>query len=65
MPNPSKLSNSLSGSEIEKPVHDAIEENWFDYPVTVYPHHTDYGGVVWHGTYLPANVKEAIVRLAK
>jgi len=27
-------------------------ENWFKYPVKVYPHHTDYGGVVWHGTYI-------------
>jgi acyl-CoA thioester hydrolase len=27
-------------------------ENWFEYPVRVQPHHTDYGGVVWHGSYL-------------
>ncbi len=26
--------------------------NWFDYPVTVQPHHTDYAGIVWHGTYV-------------
>ena len=25
---------------------------WFEYLVRVYPHHTDYAGVVWHGTYL-------------
>ncbi|NJK40279.1 MAG: acyl-CoA thioesterase [Acaryochloridaceae cyanobacterium SU_2_1] len=25
---------------------------WFDYPVRVHPHHTDYAGVVWHGSYL-------------
>lgn len=25
---------------------------WFDYLVQVYPHHTDYGGIVWHGTYI-------------
>jgi acyl-CoA thioester hydrolase len=25
---------------------------WFDYPVTVQPHHTDYAGIVWHGTYV-------------
>jgi acyl-CoA thioester hydrolase len=25
---------------------------WFDYPVKVHPHHTDYAGVVWHGSYL-------------
>ena len=26
--------------------------NWFEYPVTVQPHHTDYAGIVWHGTYV-------------
>ena len=25
---------------------------WFDYPIRVQPHHTDYGDVVWHGTYV-------------
>lgn len=25
---------------------------WFQYPVRVYPHHTDYAGMVWHGTYI-------------
>lgn len=30
----------------------ARTETWFEYPVRVYPHHTDYGGVVWHGTYV-------------
>jgi acyl-CoA thioester hydrolase len=27
-------------------------EGWADYPVIVQPHHTDYAGVVWHGSYL-------------
>ncbi|TAE61759.1 MAG: acyl-CoA thioesterase [Nostocales cyanobacterium] len=27
-------------------------ESWFEYPIKVQPHHTDYGGIVWHGTYL-------------
>jgi acyl-CoA thioester hydrolase len=27
-------------------------EGWFDYPVIVQPHHTDYAGVVWHGSYV-------------
>lgn len=27
-------------------------EKWFEYLVRVQPHHTDYAGVVWHGTYL-------------
>jgi acyl-CoA thioester hydrolase len=25
---------------------------WFDYPVRVHPHQTDYAGVVWHGSYI-------------
>jgi acyl-CoA thioester hydrolase len=29
-----------------------LNERWFDYPIKVFPHHTDYGGVVWHGTYM-------------
>lgn len=27
-------------------------EGWWEYGVRVQPHHTDYGGIVWHGTYL-------------
>lgn len=27
-------------------------QGWFEYPVKAQPHHTDYGGIVWHGTYL-------------
>jgi acyl-CoA thioester hydrolase len=30
----------------------ATIEKWFEYCVTVHPHHTDYGGIVWHGNYL-------------
>jgi acyl-CoA thioester hydrolase len=26
--------------------------SWFNYPVVVQPHHTDYAGIVWHGTYV-------------
>jgi acyl-CoA thioester hydrolase len=26
--------------------------SWFNYPVVVQPHHTDYAGVVWHGSYI-------------
>lgn len=25
---------------------------WFEYPIRVQPHHTDYSGNVWHGAYL-------------
>ena len=37
--------------EIDDSLH-ATTEKWFEYPVVVYPHDTDHGGVVWHGTYL-------------
>ncbi|MGQ4648907.1 hotdog domain-containing protein [Lyngbya aestuarii] len=30
----------------------ATTEHWFEYPVVVHPHHTDYAGIVWHGTYI-------------
>jgi acyl-CoA thioester hydrolase len=52
MSDPAKLSARLSESEIEKLAYNAINENWFEYPITVYPHHTDYSGVVWHGAYV-------------
>jgi acyl-CoA thioester hydrolase len=29
-----------------------MTHRWFDYGFRVQPHHTDYGGVVWHGTYI-------------
>ncbi|MDP5336950.1 MAG: acyl-CoA thioesterase [Nodularia sp. (in: cyanobacteria)] len=38
-------------SAIEIPSNQEFE-SWFEYPVRVQPHHTDYAGVVWHGTYL-------------
>jgi acyl-CoA thioester hydrolase len=28
------------------------DENWFDHPIEVFPNNTDYGNIVWHGTYL-------------
>lgn len=30
----------------------SLQDGWFEYPVRVQPHHTDYAGIVWHGTYL-------------
>lgn len=27
-------------------------EDWFEYRVKAHPHHTDFSGVVWHGTYV-------------
>ncbi|MEB3282880.1 MAG: thioesterase family protein [Lyngbya sp.] len=29
-----------------------FSDGWFIWPVRVFPHHTDYAGIVWHGTYL-------------
>jgi acyl-CoA thioester hydrolase len=40
---PAGAIQSLSGGEYG---------GWFEYLVRVYPHHTDYSGAVWHGTYL-------------
>jgi acyl-CoA thioester hydrolase len=31
---------------------DPSADGWFHVPVRVHPHHTDYAGVVWHGSYL-------------
>lgn len=39
-------------SEIQSYSLTATTENWFEYPVRSQPHHTDYSGAVWHGTYL-------------
>jgi acyl-CoA thioester hydrolase len=39
-------------SEIQSYSLTATTENWFDYPVRAQPHHTDYAGAVWHGTYI-------------
>jgi acyl-CoA thioester hydrolase len=35
-----------------QPSLEATDDKWFEYRVQVHPHHTDYGGVVWHGTYI-------------
>ncbi len=29
-----------------------LSNRWFDYSVRVQPRHTDYAGIVWHGSYL-------------
>ncbi|MCF3606930.1 hypothetical protein L2E81_10030 [Planktothrix agardhii 1033] len=36
---------------------------WFDYVVRVSPHHTDYGGIVWHGTYISWMEEARVERL--
>lgn len=47
------MSESLpTNAIIAKEPLKTTDEQWFDYPVTVFPHHTDYSGAVWHGNYL-------------
>ncbi len=41
----------LPTTAIDSPTSQTLEY-WFEYPVRVQPHHTDYLGVVWHGTYV-------------
>jgi acyl-CoA thioester hydrolase len=53
MPEPTDIRTQIpQDSAIEKLAYQAMSPNWFEYSIVVYPHHTDYGGVVWHGTYL-------------
>ncbi len=40
-----------SGGAIQLPSSLALED-WFCYQVRVQPHHTDYAGVAWHGSYI-------------
>jgi len=46
------LPSTTLTSEITKFQPTNTNNGWFNYPVRVYPHHTDYSGVVWHGMYL-------------
>jgi acyl-CoA thioester hydrolase len=41
-----------------------MTEDWFSYPIQVFPHHTDYAGVVWHGRYVQW-LEEARVELLR
>ena len=49
---PSQTQSSEITNEIIKFEQAIADEGWYNYPVRVYPHHTDYSGVVWHGAYL-------------
>jgi acyl-CoA thioester hydrolase len=42
---------STTAIELDRSLR-ANTENWFTYRIQVYPHHTDYAGVVWHGSYI-------------
>ena len=46
----SELFPSSSDSSLPSP--SISTGTWFDYPVRVQPHHTDYAGIVWHGAYV-------------
>lgn len=35
-----------------QPAPPSVTETWFDYPIRAQPHHTDYSGGVWHGSYI-------------
>lgn len=39
-------------SQLSSTMPSAQPDSWFEYPVRVQAHHTDYAGVVWHGTYV-------------
>jgi acyl-CoA thioester hydrolase len=45
-------SQTAESTSIERVVERTTGQNWFEYPIVVHPHHTDYGGIVWHGSYL-------------
>lgn len=45
-------SQVLSSSSIVPNNLPLSPHDWFEYPVKVHPHHTDYSGAVWHGTYI-------------
>jgi acyl-CoA thioester hydrolase len=46
------VSEQLPTTDIIQPQLQVAAVDWFEYPVRAFPHHTDYGGDVWHGTYL-------------
>ena len=50
----SKISPELLNSTHMQTNHrlQTTTENWFEYIVKAHPHHSDYAGVVWHGSYL-------------
>ncbi len=42
----------LGTAAIRNRVPTQTDSVWFEYPVRAQPHHTDYAGVVWHGSYI-------------
>ena len=46
------MSHSQSSSVPQSSPQIKFHDGWFQSTIHVFPHHTDYAGVVWHGTYL-------------
>lgn len=49
---PLNPSNPESDKNLEPDRTQPSELSWFEYSIQVHPHHTDYAGVVWHGSYI-------------
>ncbi len=41
-----------SSTQAIQSIDSQTNPQWFDYPIRVHPHHTDHGGIVWHGSYV-------------
>lgn len=61
--NSQEMSQLVPAGVLETPLQESTGI-WFIYPVIAYPHNTDYGGVVWHGSYI-AWMEEARVECLK
>lgn len=46
------MSSSHPSSNAIDPSSDPLASPCLVYPIRVHPHHTDYAGVVWHGSYI-------------
>ncbi|MDX2214856.1 MAG: thioesterase family protein [Oculatellaceae cyanobacterium bins.114] len=42
----------LESTSAIAPSSPTTDTKWFEYLVRVQPHHTDYSGAVWHGSYI-------------
>jgi len=62
--NSGRSSELRAGGAIDKLADPQLEGYWFEYPVITYPHHTDFAGIAWHGTYI-AWMEEARVACLK
>jgi acyl-CoA thioester hydrolase len=49
---PALPTNNLAESKALVAADLSVVPAWLDYPIKVSPHHTDHGGIVWHGSYL-------------